>query len=66
MVDPQIYKYHTRLANCELEMLPKPMRDLDADEARWFIELDQAPVTQEEKAEARKSLHIFRSIKLRE
>ncbi len=44
-------------------MLPKPMRKLEADEAEWFIELDQRPITEKEINEAKKSLKVFQGIK---
>jgi hypothetical protein len=48
-----------------MDMLPKPMRDLDAEEAKWFIELDESPPTKEEIERAKKSLEVFNKIKRR-
>ncbi|MCW4014261.1 MAG: hypothetical protein NWF07_14920 [Candidatus Bathyarchaeota archaeon] len=44
-------------------MLPKPMRDLDAEEAKWFIELDETPATKDEIDQARRSIDVFNKIK---
>ena len=44
-------------------MLPRPMRALDAEEARWFIELDETQPTKEDIEAAMKSIEFFRKIK---
>lgn len=46
-------------------MLPKPMRDLEKDEIKWFIEVDERPFTERELKDARKSFEVFKSIKIR-
>jgi len=43
-------------------MLPRPMRALDAEEARWFIELDEPQPTKEDIEAAMKSIEVFRKI----
>ena len=45
--------------------LPKPMRDLEGDEVKWFIDLDSSEVTDEEIDRAKKSLETFHAIKPR-
>jgi len=46
-------------------MLPKPMRGLEKDEVKWFIEVDERPITESEIREARHSFTVYRKIKPR-
>jgi len=46
-------------------MLPKPMRDLEKDEVKWFIEIDERPITETEIKEAKRSIDVYRGIRPR-
>jgi hypothetical protein len=48
-----------------IDVLPKPMRDLEKDEVKWFIEIDTSPITEKEILEAKHSLRVFQEIKPR-
>jgi hypothetical protein len=48
-----------------IDILPKPMRDLEKDEVKWFIEIDETPITENELYEAKQSLKVFQDIKSR-